>query len=342
MNNNITINGKEKDAVLYELINLFSLDDYDKKDNSNQNYLKENTVKSKIMNCLGFNVKFETVAVDNGSLIKFIENNGKYVAVTAVHMTIIDDNGAIVSEVTKMGTSNIDMLSSGNGPVSLESAIKSAETDGWKRCITSYAVKPEGVNSKDNHSKSSSNNNNKELLKIQLSKNAVLLNNGMIKSEFNNVKNLVISSEKAKEIAESLGISVPQFSKSLVAGNCYSVTGNYNDYQGQQQFWVHSIKIDSPAAGNDNEQKMPILPEYSGVVTLTSAMTILADGSAHCNVKTSNGDDKELVFLKQDIEEQARLLRSTVAALAAKLTAGLSSNLTAKCNGKQLVFKAFN
>lgn len=248
------INGEELFQVQEKLINLVSMEDYQKMDGKDYMFLSEDILRRKVLQICGFNLRQRPVAVDaDGSFVKLMSVGGKETILTCVEITIVDDEGVEVAKSSSLGSTNVTMLKDGSGPVDITSDIKTAETNAWKRAVLNLCPKPrEYAEQKRKVSSDANNNSAKKGFKnvsCKVIKAASFLKNGMLTCRIVTAdmveKDFVIFTDTVGTISAGLNCSPEQLGAKLCAGAEFTAEVRENTYNGRERFVANKVSFTS-------------------------------------------------------------------------------------------------
>ena len=338
-----TVNGVPVAELSEKLLHLFSVEDYSKNNKGNP-FIKENIMKEKFTQLLGFNANFETVPVGtNNEHVLIKELDTQKTIIIGGKLTITADDGSTVVSVTKLGVSNIKYKTDGSGIVSLENNIKAAETAAWKRCIMHFCLKPEGYENLQENEQTGRNKKSVSEATVKVLQAGQLLKNGMIKifvETINGKKqkfNIILNTDAAEKMAAKAKMAKEDFAASFAAETIYKVTGICEKWQGHNQMWVDTL-----VRLENNRQPQPQL-DFCGYIEITSPVDLHEDGSATMTVQTDSGE-YVLIYSPEQFAEMAANLRISTEDLAHQLKKGAKSNveILGEIKGEDLYFKGFS
>ena len=340
-----TVNGVPVAELSEKLLHLFSVEDYSKNNKGNP-FIKENIMKEKFTQLLGFNANFETVPVGtNNEHVLIKELDTQKTIIIGGKLTITADDGSTVVSVTKLGVSNIKYKTDGSGIVSLENNIKAAETAAWKRCIMHFCLKPEGYENLQENEQTGRNKKSVSEATVKVLQAGQLLKNGMIKifvETINGKKqkfNIILNTDAAEKMAAKAKMAKEDFAASFAAETIYKVTGICEKWQGHNQMWVDTlVRLEN----NRQPQPQPQL-DFCGYIEITSPVDLHEDGSATMTVQTDSGE-YVLIYSPEQFAEMAANLRISTEDLAHQLKKGAKSNveILGEIKGEDLYFKGFS
>ena len=342
-----TVNGVPVAELSEKLLHLFSVEDYSKNNKGNP-FIKENIMKEKFTQLLGFNANFETVPVGtNNEHVLIKELDTQKTIIIGGKLTITADDGSTVVSVTKLGVSNIKYKTDGSGIVSLENNIKAAETAAWKRCIMHFCLKPEGYENLQENEQTGRNKKSVSEATVKVLQAGQLLKNGMIKilvETINGKKqkfNIILNTDAAEKMAAKAKMAKEDFAASFAAETIYKVTGICEKWQGHNQMWVDTlVRLENNR--QPQPQPQPQL-DFCGYIEITSPVDLHEDGSATMTVQTDSGE-YVLIYSPEQFAEMAANLRISTEDLAHQLKKGAKSNveILGKIKGEDLYFKGFS